>query len=131
MAELRIGDETFACKDKMPAWQLMSLAKSQKSGDMLEAMAGMHDFILGVIKNDERARFLAFMAESDMDADEFDKAIGSLVTSYSEGTGDARPTVRPSSSPSGPPATGGPSRVVSLSPATPPEPSEIGQSQAS
>lgn len=116
MPELRIGDESFACKESLPPWQLMKLAKAEQQaqrGDVMAAMAGMYDFVTHVVTVEDRPKLEAFLDEWDGEEDEFNEAIGTLMESYAD-----RPTGRSKPSRSGPSATGQQSRVVSLSPAT-------------
>ena len=108
---LTIRGERFAAQDTLPAWALMKLAKSQGSGDAMQQVAGVHDFLMAVLAVTERERFERFMEGcSDITFDELETAVGSLMQAYT-----TRPTERPSPSPAGPTPTGGPSRVVSLS----------------
>lgn len=127
---LKIGDAEFKCRGPhMPDWPAMKLAKWIQASDSLTRYAGMYDFLVAVIEPAERKRFEAFMDDYDGGEDDLDEAIGALIKEYS-----GRPTVRPSSSPPGPPTTGGLSRVVSLSPGTAkaaPTSSRAGRSAAS
>jgi len=108
---LTVRDESFTARETLPAWALMKLAKSQNSGDAMQQVAGLHDFLLAVLSDDERERFEAFMeAHPDVTFEELETAVGGLMQSYT-----ARPTGRPSPSPAGPTSSGGESRVVSLS----------------
>jgi hypothetical protein len=114
--ELNLAGQTFRCRDELPNWQLMKLAKAQQkanAGDVMAGMAGMYDFVVAVVHPDDRARLDATLDDWDWDDTEFDHAIGSLMESYAD-----RPTERSSPSRRGPSPTGQPSRVVSLSPAT-------------
>ena len=108
---LTVREESFRARETLPAWALMKLAKSQNSGDAMQQVAGLHDFLLAVFSDDERERFEAFMeAHPDVTFEELETAVGGLMQSYT-----ARPTGRPSPSPAGPTSSGGESRVVSLS----------------
>lgn len=83
------------------------------SSEPMRQMGGMHDFVLAVLLPEERDRFTATMRSLDDDAGVLDKlnaAVGELMVSYT-----ARPTERPSASPSGSESTAPKSRVVSLS----------------
>lgn len=112
MPTLKLGGQEFACREQLPPWQLMKVAKAMKSGDLMEQLAASHDFLVAVVQPAERARFDAYMDTADFDEfSALDTAIGSLMQEYAPD----RPTGRPSSSPSGPPPTGGTSKVVSLS----------------
>lgn len=129
MPTLDIDGESFACRESLPVWQLMELAKSQQA-DEIAQLAGMHDFILAVLTPPERDRFRAFMRDWQGDHAALEAAVGALMESYSPD----RPTGRPSASPPGPPSTGGSSRVVSLSRGTAskaPTSSKAGRSAAS
>ncbi|MFA7297315.1 MAG: hypothetical protein WC211_09070 [Dehalococcoidia bacterium] len=108
---LTVRGESFGARDTLPAWALMKLAKSQGSGDAMQQVGGLHDFLLGVLQEPESKRFEAFMeAHPDVTFEELETAVGGLMQSYT-----ARPTGRPSPSPAGPMPAGGSSRVVSLS----------------
>ena len=108
---LTVRGEPFAARDTLPAWALMKLARSQAAGDALQQVTGLHEFLLGVLRDEERERFESFMeAHPDVTFEELETAIGGLMQAYA-----ARPTGRPSPSPAGPPPSGGSSRVVSLS----------------
>lgn len=108
---LTVRDERFAAQDTLPAWALMKLAKSQGSGDAMQQVAGLHDFLMAVLAVSERDRFERFMEQhSDVGFEELETAVGALMQAYT-----ARPTERPSRSPAGPTPSGGQSRVVSLS----------------
>lgn len=108
---LTVRDERFAARHTLPAWALMKLAKSQGSGDAMQQVAGLHDFLLAVLADHEHERFEAFMeAHPDVGFDELESAVGGLMQAYT-----ARPTGRPSRSPAGQTPNGGSSRVVSLS----------------
>ncbi len=108
---LTVREESFGARETLPAWALMKLAKSQNSGDAMQQVAGLHDFLLSVLQDDERERFEGFMeAHPDATFEELEAAVGGLMQSYA-----ARPTGRPSPSPAGPTSSGGESRVVSLS----------------
>lgn len=109
--ELVIRDEHFPCRDTLPAWATLKLAKATQGGDQ-EALAGMYDLVMAQLLPDERTRFDEYMTnlEPPVPFDELNEAIGALMTSYT-----ARPTEQPSRSPAGQSATGRQSRVVSLS----------------
>ena len=108
---LTVRDERFAAQETLPAWALMKLAKSQGSGDAMQQVAGLHDFLMAVLALNERERFERFMEQhADVSFDELETAVGALMQAYT-----TRPTERPSPSPAGPTPSGGPSRVVSLS----------------
>lgn len=108
---LTVRDEHFAAQDTLPAWALMKLAKSQGSGDAMQQVAGLHDFLMAVLAVSERERFERFMEQhSDVSFEELETAVGALMQAYT-----TRPTERPSPLPAGPVPTGGRSRVVSLS----------------
>ena len=108
---LTVRDERFAAQETLPAWALMKLAKSQGSGDAMQQVAGLHDFLMAVLAVNERDRFERFMEQhADVSFDELETAVGALMQAYT-----TRPTERPSPSPAGPTPSGGPSRVVSLS----------------
>ncbi|MBM4414900.1 MAG: hypothetical protein FJ035_01215 [Chloroflexi bacterium] len=108
---LTVRDERFAAQETLPAWALMKLAKSQGSGDAMQQVAGLHDFLMAVLAASERDRFERFMdSHSDVSFEELENAVGALMTAYT-----TRPTGRPSPSPAGPTPVGGRSRVVSLS----------------
>lgn len=108
---LTVRDERFAAQETLPAWALMKLAKSQGSGDAMQQVAGLHDFLMAVLAPTERDRFERFMEQhSDVTFDELETAVGALMQAYT-----TRPTERPSPSPAGPTPSGGSSRVVSLS----------------
>jgi len=108
---LTVRGERFAAQETLPAWALMKLAKSQGSGDAMQQVAGLHDFLMAVLAASERDRFEQFMeAHSDVTFEELETAVGALMRAYT-----TRPTERPSRSPAGPTPSGGSSRVVSLS----------------
>ena len=108
---LTVRGERFAAQETLPAWALMKLAKSQGSGDAMQQVAGVHDFLMAVLATTERDRFERFMEQhADVTFEELETAVGALMQAYT-----ARPTERPSPSPAGPTPSGGPSRVVSLS----------------
>ncbi len=108
---LTVRDERFAAQETLPAWALMKLAKSQGSGDAMQQVAGLHDFLMAVLVVNERDRFERFMEQhADVTFDELETAVGALMQAYT-----TRPTERPSPSPAGPTPSGGSSRVVSLS----------------
>lgn len=110
--ELVIGEERFPCRDEMPAWSLMKLAKATQ-GNEQQALAGMYDLVMGLVLPDEHTRFDAYMSTHAVDFDTLNEAIGALMTGYTD-----RPTERPSPSPAGQMPTGRPSRVVSWSAGT-------------
>lgn len=108
---LVVRGEQFAAQESLPAWALMKLAKSQGSGDAMQQVAGLHDFLMAVLVVTERDRFERFMeGHADVTFEELETAVGALMQAYT-----TRPTGRPSASPAGPTPTGGRSRVVSLS----------------
>ena len=108
---LTVRGERFAAQETLPAWALMKLAKSQGSGDAMQQVAGLHDFLMAILAVEERDRFERFMEQhADATFDELETAVGALMQAYT-----TRPTGRPSASPAGPTPSGGPSRVVSLS----------------
>jgi hypothetical protein len=127
MAALKLGTEQFACRDTLPAWQLMKLAKAMQSDDDMTRLAGMYDFLNGVVLPADRARLDKFMADYDGadPLEDLDTAIGALMESYA-----GRPIVPPSSSQDGRTPSTGTSRVVSLSRAKTPT-SADGRSVAS
>ena len=113
MPELVIEGERLRCRDSLPPFRLMEFASAMNSKDPMRQMGGMHDFVLAVLLPDEQDRFLTVMRRLDDDEQVMDKlneAIGTLMESYT-----ARPTGRPSASPSGVTSTEPRSRVVSLS----------------
>lgn len=113
MPELVIEGERLACRAVLPPFRLMEFASAMNSKDPMRQMGGMHDFVLAVLIPDEQDRFLSVMRRLDDDEQVMDKlneAIGTLMESYT-----ARPTERPSASPSGATSTTPRSRVVSLS----------------
>ena len=113
MPELVIEGERLPCRDSLPPFRLMEFASAMNSKDPMRQMGGMHDFVLAVLLPDEQDRFIAAMRRLDDDEQVMDKlneAIGTLMESYT-----ARPTGRPSASPSGATSTEPKSRVVSLS----------------
>ncbi|MCC6238105.1 MAG: hypothetical protein IT299_11115 [Dehalococcoidia bacterium] len=108
---LNIRDERFTAQETLPAWALMKLAKSQGSGDAMQQVAGLHDFLMAILAASERNRFERFMeTRPDVTFEELETAVGALMQAYT-----TRPTERPSRSPAGPMPSGGSSRVVSLS----------------
>lgn len=108
---LTVRGERFAARNTLPAWALMKLAKSQGSGDAMQQVGGLHDFLLAVLQESEARRFETFMeGHADVTFDELETAVGGLMQAYT-----SRPTGRPSPSPAGPTPAGGSSRVVSLS----------------
>ena len=108
---LTVRDEQFTAQETLPAWALMKLAKSQGSGDAMQQVAGLHDFLMAVLAVSERDRFERFMEQhADVTFEELETAVGALMLAYT-----TRPTERPSRSPAGPMPSGGSSRVVSLS----------------
>ncbi|MGE0133764.1 MAG: hypothetical protein AB7L91_06275 [Dehalococcoidia bacterium] len=114
MPELVVRQHRFACRDRLPPFVLMQLAGALKSEDGFVRLGGMYEFVRAQIEPGQWPRFETAMhaldEEEDFTLGELDAAIGALMTGYS-----ARPTERPSNSPSGAGPTGGPSRVVSLS----------------
>lgn len=113
MPELVIGEERFACRERIDEWALMKLAKSQQGGDTMQSLAGMYDFINSIVVKGERHRLDAYMSSGDVEPGALSEAIGTLVTEYA-----GRPTERPSSSPTGSPSTGASSKAASSSPDT-------------
>lgn len=109
--ELVIRDEHFPCRDTLPAWATLKLAKATQGGDQ-EALAGMYDLVMAQLLPAERERFDEYMTnlEPAVPFDELNEAIGALMTSYT-----ARPTAPHSPSAAGQSTTEQPSRVVSLS----------------
>ena len=117
MPEFVIRDQRFACRDKIPGYQLMKLATAAKAaadGDVMDGVAGIHGFLLKVLTDEARPALMAYLDDADdIEFDELETAVGKLMESYSD-----RPTQRPSPSQPGPQSTGGTSRVVSLSKGT-------------
>lgn len=126
MPALTLGGVEFQCRDELPRWRLMELASAMKSSDPMSQMAGMHDFVLAVVKAEDRARFVSAMRALDDSGDDgveaLNQAIGSLMEQYvaapGEGAASPRPTGRSSASPPGQTRTGGTSKVASSPPAT-------------
>lgn len=112
MPALELGGESFACRDSLPPGPLLKLAKAQQGDDGAQ-LAGFYDFVMAMVKPEERARFDKFLDDTDATFDDFDTAIGALIEAYAE-----RPTERPSASPRGPRRSGGTSKVASSPPAT-------------
>lgn len=108
MAELVIRGERFAAEDDPGPWPLMKLAKSQQQGDNMAIMAGMYDFVLGILTKGERQRFIAFMDEAYVSQDELNDAVGTLIQEQ-----NGRPLEQLSSSSNGSIPNGGASRAVS------------------
>jgi hypothetical protein len=129
MPTLNIGGESFECAEKLSDWRMMKLAKAVQAKNALTRYSGMHDFVMAVLLPDKRDEFEAFMDDFAPDEQDLDDAIGALIKAYSD-----RPSERPSTSPPGPPTTGGSSRVVSLTPDSAraaPESPKAGHSRAS
>ena len=124
MPNLEIGGHSFECRPNLPQWRLMELAAAVRSNDPMAQMAGMHAFVLAVIKPDERDRFVETMHALDDadDVDTLDEAIGTLMEQYAapaQGAASARPTRRSSVSASGLTSTTGTSKGAPSPPATP------------
>ena len=113
MAELVIGAERFAVRDRIDEWTLMKLAKSQQGGDTMRALAGMYDFINSMVRPDDRERLDSFLSDEELEPGVLSDAIGTLVQEMA-----GRPTERSSSSPGGGPTTKPKSKVVSFSQGT-------------
>jgi len=107
---LAVRGERFETRETLPGWQLLRLASDMRSDDAMRQMAGMYDFILAMLRPDERARFERFMAAADVPMEEVEQIVSALMAEHSD-----RPTERPSGSPAGPRSTGQRSRVVSFS----------------
>lgn len=125
MPSIKIGADEFECRDTLPKWQLLDLASSMRSPDLMRQAAGLHDFVMAVVKPEERERFVETMQSLDddesADPDTLNHAVGDLMVQYAapeEGAASARPTGRSSASPSSRKRTGGTSRVASSSPDT-------------
>lgn len=109
MKTLVIRGQAFECRDDLPPWMLMKMAKAHRSGDVMTIRAVEYDFLTTMAI--DRQTLEAFLdVRPDITSEEFNQAIGDLITAYSE-----RPTERPSASPDGQSNTGQSSRVVSLS----------------
>ena len=107
---LRLKEQEFRCIPQCPPGVLFDLADAEDGGT--SSLKAFRDFMFTLVEDDEHERLNALLRDR-RDPPSFadlEQAIGELVKAYS-----GRPTERPSRSPTGVEATGGPSRVVSLS----------------
>lgn len=90
---LVLRDQRFEARETLGAWGLMKLAKSQTSGDEMEQLAGLHDFILSELMPEERERFETYMDAAEIGLDEISAALRDLVAAHA--TPPSRPTLTP------------------------------------
>lgn len=115
MPILKLRDQELECIEALPPGLLFDLSDIAGSNNMSRTLMMYGRFFRTVVakKDHERLDAILYDTENVITFNELSEAIGELVEEYTN-----RPTERPSSSPTGADATGGPSRVVSLSPGT-------------
>lgn len=104
-------DETFRCVDSMDWPTLEKIIEAQSRKDQAGAMIQIGPFFRNVIVDEDLPRFEGVLSRKTdrLDPEVLASIMEWLVETYSE-----RPTVRPSVSSDGSPATGPNIRVVSL-----------------
>lgn len=123
MPRFIIAGAEFEARPQVAPWRLMELSAAVTSSDPTRQMGGMYEFMMAILQPQERQRFNDHMHTLDDDPDvvaKLNDAIGTLMLAYQAAPEEGprqqpRPTPPSSSSPPGPPQTGQPSRVVSLS----------------
>jgi hypothetical protein len=113
--QLVLGGTALRCIERLPMGMIFDLAEAMESGIEMQAIAAMSRMLKTVVIKEDLVRLDEVLHRVD-DAIGFDAlntAIGDLMVQYS-----GRPLERPSRSARGRKATGGTSRVVSLSKGT-------------
>lgn len=138
--DLKIGDESFACRPELPPYVVLRFTKAQQKAAkaaaladrtgkgpspelFMEALGATFDLALSIVQPDEKDRLEEFFINSDLDLGVLAKSVEQLFADYraeveARGGEEIPPTVRSSSSVAGPPRRSGPGRVVSLTPGT-------------
>lgn len=114
---LELGGDRFACLPSLPGWQLLKFAKASRltaDGDFSAGMIALYDFVQAILLPAELTRFEQSVGVAEVTYEDIDAAVGMLIGEYA-----ARPTVRRSSSPGGPPDMKASSTDGSPSPDTP------------
>jgi hypothetical protein len=106
---IELRGKRLRCVAKMPMGLLFDVAEGMDSGQELKAIAAMSRALRTLVVKEDHEQLREVVYDAEFTFDELNEALGALMKRYTE-----RPLGQPSSSPTGPSATGGTPRVVSL-----------------